>query len=113
MSLTNDRNDPGLRHLRPDGQQEKYLVLSDEERAKGFVRPVYRAYKHIACGSTTTMGLALCETYAREPDFYGGTFCCSCGIHFSLLNEDGNRTFHWLDHGEVVRVDGKPLGVGE
>ena len=27
------------------GQQKAYVVLSDEERAKGFVRPVRRSYE--------------------------------------------------------------------
>ena len=31
------------------------LTLSEEERAKGFVRPVRRTYKHLTCGTTTTM----------------------------------------------------------
>ena len=34
-------------HLRPDGQQEGYVVLSAEERAKGFVRKVRTSYKHV------------------------------------------------------------------
>lgn len=29
------------------GQQEGYVVLSEEERAKGFVRPVRRSYRHV------------------------------------------------------------------
>ncbi len=29
------------------GQHENYPVLSAEERSRGFVRPVYRAYKHV------------------------------------------------------------------
>jgi len=122
--LTTDPNDPGLRHGGPDTtpvpQNKVYLVLSEEERAKGFVRPVRRSYVHIGlapkyplrdltdeekirykdikyvkfepypesdsplvgrywtheqlntkgCGCETKMGLALCETYARDPKFY-------------------------------------------
>lgn len=33
--------------LKPNGQQEGYVVLSPEERAKGFVRPVRRTYIHV------------------------------------------------------------------
>lgn len=84
MGLTTDRNDECLDEIRPDGQQECYLILSEEERAKGFVRPVRRSYIHKVCGSVTTMGQALAETYARNPKFYGGTFCVSCGDHFKL-----------------------------
>jgi hypothetical protein len=84
MGLTTDRNDPGLGRIGPDGQQETYLVLSEEERAKGFVRPVRRSYVHDTCGAMTTMGRALAETYARDPKFYGGTFCATCGDHFPV-----------------------------
>lgn len=49
MGLTTDRADPGIRNIRADGQQEVYLILSDEERAKGFVRPVRRTYLHVGC----------------------------------------------------------------
>lgn len=72
------------RELLPSGQQKDYVVLSEEERRKGFVRPVRRTYRHLACGATTTMGTALAETYARDPGFYSGTFCCNCGTHFPL-----------------------------
>lgn len=102
--LTVDRNDPDLNIINDDGQQKKYLVLSEEERAKGLVRPVYRSYIHLKCGGVTTMGLALCETYARDPKFYSGTFCAICGKHFPLIDENGNRAFIW---------DGTNLGVGE
>jgi len=30
-----------------DGQQKNYVVLTEEERAKGFVRPVRRSYRHV------------------------------------------------------------------
>lgn len=104
MPLTTDRNDPNLNVIRPDGQQDTYLVLSEEERAKGFVRPVRTKYIHKMCGVETSMGLALSETYARDPSFYGGTFCVGCKKHFPLVDADGNRAFHWS-------ADGK--GVGE
>ena len=60
------------------------FVLSQEERAKGFVRPVRRTYLHKPCGTTTTMGQALAETYARDPTFYSATFCVACSTHFPL-----------------------------
>jgi hypothetical protein len=76
---------------RPDGQHEAYWVLSAEERAKGFIRPVRRSYVHVGppavgkgCGTVTTMGLALAETYARDPAFYGATFCCGCRKHLPV-----------------------------
>ncbi len=70
--------------LKPDGQQEGYVVLTAEERAKGFVRPVRDSYVHKVCGSVTKMGQALAETYARDPAFYSGTFCVFCQHHFPL-----------------------------
>lgn len=69
---------------RGDGQQKAYVVLSDEERAKGFVRPVRTSYRHKTCDTVTRMGLAIAETYARDPGFYSGTFCVRCGAHFPL-----------------------------
>lgn len=99
---------PGHREINPaTGQQKGYVVLSAKERAKGFVRPVRRTYTHVGrlagdgvraggCGSDTTMGLSIAETYARDPGFYGGTFCVKCGKHLPL-NE-----FVWADSDEVV-----------
>ena len=76
---------PDHRDIDPrTGMQKGYVVLSEEERAKGFVRPVRRTYKHKVCGTTTTMGQALAETYARDPSFYSGTFCVHCRAHFPL-----------------------------
>ncbi|CAJ0698742.1 hypothetical protein [Ralstonia holmesii] len=145
MSLTTNPNDEGLKQVRPDGQQSVYLVLSEEERAKGFVRPMRRSYVHVGarpthplrdltseeleryrqfgyvkfepfpesespvtgrfwtaaqlkerCNSVTTMGQSLAETYARDPKFYGGTFCCHCGAHFPVAE------FVWEGTNEVV-----------
>jgi hypothetical protein len=84
--------DRGHTELRPDGQQKGYVVLSPEERAKGFVKRVRRSYTHNKCGTLTTMGVSLAETYARDPGFYSGTFCCGCSTHFPLAEftwEDG------------------------
>ena len=72
------------REIQPSGMQKAYIVLSEEERAKGFVRPVRRSYKHDACGTVTTMAVPLAETLARDPKFYGGAFCCGCRAHFSV-----------------------------
>jgi len=52
------------------------------------------------CGTVTTMGLALAETYARQPSFYGSTFCVHCSGHFPVgqqgefiwLTDDGRDT---------------------
>lgn len=137
--ITTDPSNPDLRVTETSGMQKVYLVLSEEERAKGFVRPyrdsyihrgkkicgkmrateegklggscdlctlppghedgcfaVYRSFSQpeaarIAslpfvggCGTKTTMGRSISETYARNPSFYGATFCCGCGTHRPL-----------------------------
>jgi len=46
---------PEHRELKSNGQQKDYIVLSENERAKGFIRPVRRSYMHLKCGATTTM----------------------------------------------------------
>lgn len=89
---------PEHRTLTPSGQQQGYVVLAEEERAKGFVRPVRRTYAHLKCGGTTTMGRTLAETYARQPSFYSGTFCAHCGAHFPV-GVDGE--FRWEDGSKV------------
>jgi len=87
---------PEHREIVPEtGQQRDYVVLSEEERQKGFVRPVRYSYKHLKCGSVTKMSQEIAETYARQPDFYGGTFCANCRAHFPV-GEHGE--FVWLDN---------------
>jgi hypothetical protein len=145
MGLTTDPNDPKLGHgidKDPVPQNESYLILPDEERAKGFIRPVRTSYIHIGrkielgggkarkltkkereeykkynyygyikypesqsplvcmyltkeeyenigkyiggCGASTKMGQLLAETYARDPKFYGATYCCTCMKHLPV-----------------------------
>ena len=151
MSYTTDPNDPCLKNgQKEEGQNNCYLVLSEEERAKGFVRPYRDSYIHkgrkyadgirmldkpeksdfngktyvaIAnigtsggayitqeeldqynrtggyiggCGTLTKMGAPLSETYARNPHFYGATFCCGCNRHLPV------GEFVWDADGETV-----------
>lgn len=129
-----------------DGQFADHWILTAEERAKGFVRPVRRSYVHVGpegpryptapltaeqaerlkganyvvfekypddsptfgrywkqkdldevgngCGAATTMPLAIAETYARDPHFYGSTFCARCGAYFPV---GVNGAFVWDD----------------
>lgn len=127
------------------GMHTDYWVLSEEERAKGFVRPVRTTYRHIgkqpkyplrdltaeekerykdfgyvkredypesespvtgrywtakqleslSCNAETRMAMAIAETYAANPKFYGATFCCQCKAHYPISE------FVWLD-GSVV-----------
>lgn len=89
------------------GMQKAYVVLSKEERAKGFIEPVRRTYIHLKCGTATTMGQALAETYARDPYFYSGTFCAGCRAHFPV-GEGGE--FVWAGTNQKVGERGKSSG---
>jgi hypothetical protein len=151
------------RTQKEEGQHEGYLVLSKEERDKGFVRPYRHTYVHVGtlikrhpdgrlygrlieaddpdyskyasdyyalvkgytafvlypadsgttgryitaeevgaikarkthfggCGFATKMARAIAETYARNPKFYGSTFCTGCQKHLPVSEfvwEDG------------------------
>ena len=104
--LTNGEPVPDDRshtELQPNGQQKAYVVLSDAERTKGFMRPMRDAYRHLACGNITTMGRALAETYARDPWFYSGTFCATCRKHFPV-GETGEFTWYEMDGSEGPKV---------
>ena len=149
MGTTSDPNDPRLTRgadETPVPQAEVYLVLSEEERAKGFVRPVRRSYVHVGtpgpvhalrdltdeeqarfdgagylkyeqyptgstslgrfwtqadlnavdagCGAVTTMSQDLAETYARQPSFYGSTYCARCQMHRPV---GARGEFVWAD----------------
>jgi hypothetical protein len=98
---TTDPDDPRLGHgvdEEPLDQHEVYLVLSEAERAKGFVRPYADRYEHAVelggCGTITTMGRELSETYARSPAFYGATYCAGCRMHKAVGT---NGEFVWCD----------------
>lgn len=87
MGVTTDPSDPRLGRgvdAEPVDQHDVYLVLSDRERAKGFVRPYRDTYHHVKCGRTTTMSRPIAETYARNPSFYGATYCCHCRMHLPV-----------------------------
>lgn len=152
--LTTNPNDPRLGHGgdgKPVPQNAAYLVLSADELAKGFVRPVRQTYRHVGikpknelrdlteeekerhkqwgyvkfepnpkhgendpiigtywtqdrldkatkggCGATTTMNRTIAETYARDPHFYGSTYCTTCRMHLPVAE------FVWEDDGSAV-----------
>jgi len=106
--LTTDPNDPRLTHGSesldgpPVPQAPVYLVLSEAERAKGFVRPVRLSYWHTVCETATSMGVALAETYARKPEFYGATYCVHCGVHRPV---GAAGEFRWVDPAHPDRRD--------
>lgn len=140
----------GHRDLKDSGQQEGYVVLSEAERVKGYVRPVRTVYVHVGppgpryplrdltagdlklfkpgtdhvglevypeseapvtgkywtqgeldavgrgCQQPTDMAMPIAETYARDPGFYGETFCTTCRDHLPVAE------FVWQDGGERV-----------
>jgi hypothetical protein len=100
MPLTDNPNDPCIKRYtgveEPAPQHDTYLVLSREERAKGFVRPLRQQYIHMRCKGLTHMGLELSETYARDPKFYGATYCCTCLAHFPV------GEFTWANTTDIV-----------
>lgn len=96
---TTDPNDPGLGHGSDDAavpQNDAYLVLSAQEASRGFTRPYRESYRHLVCGSITTMSRGIAETYARSPEFYGATYCCYCYRHSPVTE------FVWDDDGTQV-----------
>lgn len=127
------------------GMQNDYIVLCPLERAKGFIRPFRKSYKHVGakpkyplrdlteqelkdhsivpyvkfeeypesespvtgrfwtqkqlnsgCGAITRMNDAIAETWARNPSFYGATFCSYCQEHFPV------KEFVWTDDESVL-----------
>ena len=48
------------------------------------------------CGTVTRMGQALAETYARDPGFYGATYCCGCSMH-RRVGADGEFVWEGTD----------------
>jgi len=80
MSTTTDASDPELGHGVDDketGQHKKYLVLSEEEIAKGFVRPYRTHYVHVGnreevCGKPFSD--ANTHVCTMKPGHEGGCF---------------------------------------
>jgi hypothetical protein len=96
--------DGSHKELKPNGQQKGYVVLSDEERAKGFVESFRDTYTHLTCGAETIMSHAIAATYATNPYFYSGTFCTNCGKHFPI-GENGEFVWTGTDQKVGTRND--------
>lgn len=77
------------------GQHGDHWVLSEEDRAKGFHRPLRREYRHKPCGVTTRMSVQIAQSYAANPKFYTETFCVGCGGYRPVSE------FIWPDGSEV------------
>lgn len=100
MGLTTDPHDGCLHELDPNGSgmYKCYRILPDGAR-QDLARPVRRSYLHLTCGTVTTMGQAIAETYAADPSFYGRTMCIACKGHFPV-GADGE--FVWDGTNEKV-----------
>jgi len=82
-----------------DGDKDPYIKFEvypegGKSTGKFWSQKDFDAMK--GCGVKTTMGDALSETYARNPKYYGATFCCGCGKHLPL------EEFVWEDTDERV-----------
>jgi len=104
VTLSGNPPEPGYKGPAPapidptTGMHKDYWVLSSEERARGFVRPLRKTYRHLACGALTTMSDSIAQTYARNPYFYNATYCTRCMRHFPV-GKDGE--FIWPDESKV------------
>lgn len=78
------------------GQQKGYVVLTQADRDKGFVRKMRFSYLHSTCNTVTRMQKEIAETYARDPKFYAQTFCMHCRQHRPLSE------FTWDGTEEIV-----------
>jgi hypothetical protein len=82
-------------------EKERYKAhdyVKFEEYSEGSVTGRFWTSKQLrsGCGKTTTMGLAIAETYAKAPEYYGATFCCTCGEYFRV-GADGEFVWEGTD----------------
>lgn len=81
---------------RDDGQFENHPTIDEGE----FEQEVRERYIHEACGGETVMKRHIAESVARDPEYYGSTFCSKCGDYYPV------EEFHWKE-------DGEPWVIGE
>lgn len=84
------------REITANGQQRGYVVLSDAERAKGFVRPVRDAYRHT--------GRVICGKSGGRCD--DGNKIAERICHFAIGHKGQCGEIGWriLDGAEIVRL---------
>lgn len=93
--MTDDTFNYGER--REDGQFENHPTTDEGE----FVQPVRENYVHDECGTVTKMPWRLAKSFARDPTFYDGTFCCGCGDYYPL------KEFRWEANDQRLDVVGE------
>ena len=59
-------------------QEKTETELSDNERARGFVRPLRNTNKHPECGGITLMSDKIAENMAKKPNHYDEMYCIDC-----------------------------------
>ena len=61
---------PDHKEINPvTGQQKGYVVLSEDERAKGFVRPLRKSYKHVGVSPKNLLRELTAEEHERYDKF--------------------------------------------
>lgn len=104
MPTTTDPQDPRLGHgvdTEAKPQNEAYLVLSDEERAKGFVRPVRQTYTHVGAPAAKYPLLDLTDEQRR----FGNDF-----VKFEKYPEGSTATGRYWTQAEIDNI-GKGCGA--
>jgi hypothetical protein len=82
-----------------NGQYENYPSQTSGE----YVAPIRNSYIHGKCGVKTLMATKFAETYAKNPKYYGSTFCCGCGEHLPVSQ------FTWAVDGiRIGEIGGEP-----
>lgn len=96
MPITTDANDPRINEVKPNGQNEAYLVLSDEERAKGYVRPVRRSYKHVGLSPK----YPLRDLNEKEKQLWGDEY-----VKFETYPEGSNAVGKFWTRADMDKID--------
>jgi len=108
MGFTTDPNHPELGRGIDDIKVELnkvYLVLSQTEIDKGFVKPYRTSYVHLTCNKATSINTKIAETYATDPYFYSSTYCCHCSMHRPLKEFIWSPDGESMDPGDRIIVD--------
>jgi hypothetical protein len=89
----------------PDGQKADHWVLSEEERAKGFIRPVRRSYRHVGIPGPR---YPLRDLTPEERERYSG--CDFAKFEAYPEGEQGSVTGRFWTQADLDRI-GKGCGT--
>ena len=67
----------------PDARAQTLIhwQMSEDEKARGFVRPLRDSYVHRVCHHVNTMGQSMAETLAKKPTIFSTIYCIGCKAH--------------------------------